>query len=114
MDENYVLATVLKQKGTKMLEGAFMFSTESEQLTYLEFQKMAREKEKELIAGRDLSLREIENLHWQNMCETERKYAVNNAISLFGEGTIAWNLDKFTKVDSNIHFKKTHHEMDVS
>lgn len=93
--------------------GAFSLSTEIEQMPYCEFKKITKEKESELFGDREFKIEEIEDLHWQKISE-EKMYAIDNPISLFGNETVVWNLDRLTKLESNIHFKRTHHELDVS
>lgn len=72
---------------------------------------MAKQKENELgLSG--LSVDEIESMHWKQIC-AEKMYSIDNDISLFGNVHI-WNLDKFTKTESNIHSTQRHHTLDVN
>lgn len=100
---------VVNQVGEKLLGGAISISTDSSQMTYAKFVEISKEKEEKLSG---LSMEEIEDTHWRQIC-SERKYAINNNISLFGDVKI-WNLDKLTKTESNIHSTKPHHMCDVS
>lgn len=82
-------------------------------MPYGEFIKLVEAETKNYFDGRKLSIEEIENIYWQNITN-DRHYAIDNELSLFGEDTITWNLDRFTDVESNIHFKKPHNLVEVS
>lgn len=100
---------VVNQVGENLLGGAFSISTDSTQMAYARFEEISKEEETKLTG---LSVKEIEDIHWMKMC-SERKYAINNKISLFGNVRI-WNLDRFTKTESNIHSTQPHYNCDVS
>lgn len=48
-----------------------------------------------------------EDEFWANIKE-ERIYSIRNKISLFGDKTLLWNLNDFTKDQSLIHSKPSH------
>ncbi|XP_055306843.1 lysine-specific demethylase 4D-like [Sitodiplosis mosellana] len=104
VDPDYILKTVVNQVGEDLSGGAFSVSTDSTQMTYSEFEEWAMFAEANLSG---LTIEEIEDQHWANM-HLERKYAINNEISLFGDVQV-WNLDELTKNESNLHFAQPHH-----
>lgn len=65
--------------------------------------KWLRLKNVSFFGSEELSVDAIEDMHWRMLCKTEKIYAMNNAISLFGDSVNIWNLDKFTNMESNIH-----------
>lgn len=71
------------------------------------------EMEKKLFGGKKLTVEQIEDLHWRMILE-KKSYALNNDISLFGNGVQHFNLDRFTNAESNIHDAETHHGRKVS
>lgn len=82
-------------------------------MTHANFKNLAKQKEIEL--GIDaLSIDQIEALHWDKNTTTERLYSIDNAISLFGDDVLLWNLDCFTKRESIIHSRSTHHTSEVN
>lgn len=81
-------------------------------MPYSAFEELSKREENELGLSQ-LSVDEIEKLYWDRIC-LQRKYAINNNMSLFGDNTTIWNLDKFTNAESNIHSTQTHHELNVS
>lgn len=85
-----------------------------EKLPHAKFVEITKKHEKKLFGDRNLSIKDIEDLHWQKLCTTGKQYAINNQISLFGDGVNIWNLDRFTTAESNIHGRDTHHTLQVS
>lgn len=75
--------------------------------------KWLRLKNVSFFGSEELSVDAIEDMHWRMLCKTEKIYAMNNAISLFGDSVNIWNLDKFTNMESNIHYAETHHGLNV-
>lgn len=109
--KGFTLQTVVNQSATKLPGGAFNLSFTYLQMSYDEFEETAKAKELELgLSG--MSIDEIENAHWRHIC-SPRNYSIDNNISLFGDVQI-WNLDQFTKTESNIHSTRTHHTLEVS
>lgn len=76
-------------------------------MRYGEFMKLAKS-----TSDREFSIEEIEEQFWQTI-GAETIYSLHNKISLFGDETEQWNLDRFTKAESNIHFETTHHSVKV-
>lgn len=111
-----MLTTILKQKATKLKHGGFDLSLDPSKplaMTFGEYAKMSVSNEKKWF-GKNRSLANIEDQHWLKLCKTNKLYAMNNQISLFGDDVTTWNLDRFTKAESNIHGNQTHHTLDVS
>lgn len=111
---DFELNTVVKQSADELKSGIFdLFTNDVKKMPYGEFIKLVEAETKNYFDGRKLSIEEIENIYWQNITN-DRHYAIDNELSLFGEDTITWNLDRFTDVESNIHFKKPHNLVEVS
>lgn len=81
-------------------------------MAYSEFEELSKQQECELGLA-NMSIDEIEKLHWAQI-QTEKKYSISNSISLFGNDVMLWNLNKFTKIESNLHLTKPHYESNVS
>ena len=109
VDPDYHLKTVVTQVGEDLSGGAFSVTTESTEMTYSDFEKYAVAAEEDLS---DMTFQQIEGQHWSNM-HIERKYAINNEISLFGN-VVLWNLDTLTSKEPNLHFSKPHHHYEVN
>lgn len=77
-------------------------------MPYGEFEAMAIQKGFELF---EMSIDEIEEAHWAKIC-TEKKYAISNNLSLFDDRVKLWNLNSFTKAESNIHWARPHYYQD--
>lgn len=112
IDKEYVLSTVVSQKASKLLGGAFNLTTEHSSMTYGAFEKLSKENEIELFGANAPSIDEMESLYWSKIAD-EKLYAISNSISLFGDCE-SWNLNSFTKAESNIHSTQPHYLLDVS
>lgn len=114
MPDDFELATVIEQKSHKLMLGGFEVAPSTEtSMTYRDFAQISQQKDEEFSS---LSIEQIEDMVWEKMedYEMNKSYAINNEISLFGDDTCVWNLDRFTKSESNIHTTKTHHSQKVS
>lgn len=109
IDDCQILATCVTQIAEKLSLGCFDISVgESRQMNYKEFKNLAESNTIEYK-----NLQNAEDTFWNNILN-DRVYAVNNAFSLFGDDTVVWNLDQFTRDDSFIHSKPSHHHLKVS
>lgn len=103
----------MNQTCEKLMYGAFNLSVEHSEMRFEEFEETSKQKENELFGLNGMSIDDIENMHWSQIC-TERKYSINNNMSLFGDCVKIWNINKFTKSESNIHATQPHYGLDVS
>lgn len=110
MNNDDVLPRCLKQVCKKISPGVFdVFFEESPETTYGAYKSKAEANE----ANERLQDEEAaEDECWAQVTK-ERAYATDNPISLFGDAVI-WNLDNFTRDESNIHSKPSHHTLKVS
>lgn len=112
---DFILSSIVKQKPKKLALGGFdLLPSAFKLMSFENFVKFSEQKKKKLFGTRSLSIEEIENLHWEKLCSVEKCYSLNNSMSLFGDDVNVWNLDRFTKSESNIHGSQTHHTLDVS
>lgn len=85
-------------------------------MSYDEFEEISKQNEIELFGLCGLSgmyVNEIESMHWSRI-SNERKYSISNNTSLFGDDVVCWNLNKFTRAESNLHSTRPHYELNVS
>lgn len=100
MDDD-VLLNCFKQSGQKLSSGVYdCCPGESFQMSHKDFKSLATPAI-------------TEDEFWAKI-KDERIYSVRNAISLFGDETLIWNLDIFTKDQSLIHTKPSHRHLEVS
>lgn len=94
-----ILPMCITQCAQKLPFGCFdVLIEESREMTLEEFKNLATSK--------IVDINEAEDVFWRNVME-KKPYAINNPTSLFGDDTLVWNLDKFTRDESNIHTYKT-------
>ena len=110
MNDDYVLPRCLKQTGKKICKGVHdVHLEESEEIKYGIYKSDALRQEE---ADTELDEKSIEDEFWMQI-EQERYYATDNPMSLFGDAKV-WNLDQFTRDESNIHSKPSHRTLKVS
>lgn len=108
MLDSDILTTCVTQTIKKLPFGCFdVFNSNSCEMTHGEFKALSSSSEI------DFDIETFEDTFWRQVTE-ERIYAINNPITLFGDGTKVWNLDKFTKDESKIHSKPSHRLLRVS
>lgn len=100
-------------KTTPLLHGGIELDSRKSDMTYGQFKKISQEKDAE-FRTHNLSAEQIEDIYWKNITTAETHYAADNDRSLFSDEVLTWNLNKFTRKDSNIHFKQTHDMIRVS
>lgn len=101
----------ITQTVKKLPFGCFDVSfDEYREMTHGEFKTLAESKATEINFE---NIDKAEDVFW-NQVTKQRIYAINNPISLFGDETKVWNLDKFTKDESCIHSKPSHRLLKVS
>lgn len=109
-----MLESVVGQKCEKLLFGGLDLSANAvSPMAYKDFRKMCTSQETEFFQSGAETNEQIEDLFWINSCTSEKKYAINNPMSLFEKDVLLWNLDQFTKDQSNIHSTQTHHSLNV-
>lgn len=115
VESDLKLTTVISQKAKKLLLGGFdlAFSKKPTSMLYAKYSKLSIARENRHDIG-NMSLANIEDMHWKTICESAKLYALNNQMSLFGENVQIWNLDRFTKSHSSIHGTQPHKKMKVS
>lgn len=99
----------VKQAAQKLPRGCVDVSIAnlSHSMTLSEF----KEKLRPDIDGENMEA--IENQFWAGIMK-ERIYSINNLMTLFGDATKVWNLDTFTRDQSNIHSKPSHRFLKVN
>lgn len=108
MNDDDVLPRCMKQIPKRISPGVFDVQLEEyPETTYGAFKSKAKANER--LHTDDKT---AEDEFWTQATK-ERVYASDNPISLF-EDAIIWNLDKFTKDESTIHSKPSHHTLKVS
>lgn len=108
-----MLEMVAKQVCEKLPSGCFDVSIgEAIQKDYISFKADAETKMTKLCGDQQLDVKQMEDIFWSQITK-EAEYSMNNNFSLFGDVSI-WNLDRFTKDESNIHTKPSHHALKVS
>lgn len=114
MLDSEVLPNCVTQTVEKLSKNCFCVSTSDlESMTYGKFKAILEAK--------------AADIHFENVIEAEEKfwdqlrcgsnkmlYGINIPTTLFGKEAIVWNLDKFTKDESNIHSKPSHRLLKVS
>lgn len=109
INDDEILPTCVTQITEKLSLGCFDVSVgESNQINYKEFKRLA-----EINTIEFANIENAEDTFWDNI-RNDRLYAVNNPFSLFGDETMVWNLDQFTRDDSCIHSKPSHRLLKVS
>lgn len=88
-----------------------MYPDEYEQATFSQFIAESEGKERVLLKK---TVQEIEDVFWAKIETEEKSYAMNNEISLFGNDVALWNLDRFTRAESNIHSSAPHQTLKVN
>lgn len=108
MDDDFILSSTI-QNTEKIGHKVFNVHHEpNEPMTYGEFRAMLDKAEQHLDE------KAIEDTFWNKISTEKIVYGDNNPLSLFGMTVDAWNLDKFTKDQSIIHSKPSHHLLKVS
>lgn len=112
MVDSEELPTCVTQTVEKLPFNCFeVLIKESRAMTHGEFKMHSEEKAIEMTFTDD---NEAEDLFWSQICSGERIYGINIPMTLFGNEAMVWNLDKFTKDQSNIHTKPSHRLLKVS
>lgn len=107
MSDGDILPTCVTQSVQKLPLGCFdVVNNKTEEKTHQVFKMDA-----EAVA--EIHIDEAEDGFWSHVTE-ERVYSINTPMSLFGDETKLWNLDKFTKDESSIHTKPSHRFLKVS
>lgn len=86
--------------------GIEVIHTSSHSMSYGDFVQEWKEIE-QTFEIENLSIEGIEDMYWARICNGEKKFAINNPISLFGEFSV-WNLNRFTEKDSVKHARSQH------
>lgn len=108
IDDNELLDTCVPQNVIKLPMRCFdILSDVPREMTYGDLKKIAEEKEINFE-----NVNQAEDIFWTQIGE-ERIYSIHNPITLFGDSTIVWNLNKLTKDESNIHSKPHHRALKV-
>lgn len=89
-------------------------TTTSEPMRFDEFVNSSTEQARSFFGESKPTIEQIEELHWSELMKSEKKYSIDNELSLFGTDCKVWNLDRFTIKESNIHGITTHHTQRVS
>lgn len=91
------------QSFEKLLLGGYEMSYEKNQdISYQEFRSRTSSENYD-----NKSLNEIENSFWETLSTEHRLYSIDNQLSLFSGDVEVWNLNQFTKYQSNIQFTQT-------
>lgn len=73
----------------------------------MKYSDYKKDVEEEMVKLGDPSdSKQMENAFWTNITEGAR-YSISNKISLFGDQSLIWNLNKFTNKQSLIHATPT-------
>lgn len=107
-----LLPTCVTQSVQKLQSNCFnVVVTQSRPMTYVDFKAISETK---AIEVNFTNFTEAEDIFWSQICVGEKIYGINIPTTLFGDETAVWNLDKFTKDQSNIHTKPYHRLLKVS
>lgn len=95
-----------------MLKGGYQLHIEQiDNMSYALFKEQALQKEQTLSSK---TLNEIEDLFWKEPLSATRIYSVDNEFSLFGDKLLTWNMNEFSRKDSEIHGEAPHYNLQVS
>lgn len=108
LEDNTVLQS-LKQSVEEIAHNVYHLINETvDPITYGQFKSEAMAAKIEIDDEKS-----IEDMCW-SMVTKDKSYAANNPVTLFNMNVDIWNLDKFTKDESNIHSKPSHRLLKVS
>lgn len=114
MLDSEVLPTCVTQTVVKLSKNCFdVLTSDTESMTYGEFKTISEAKAADLHFE---NTNEAEEKFWEHIRSgrNEMLYGINIPTTLFGNEAMVWNLDKFTKDESNIHSKPSHRLLKVS
>lgn len=101
--KSQTLTNVVNQKNSKLSLGAYEICHENKNtMAYSDFLDTNKNSD-EIFKN---STEEIENKFWATLAEGKEDqalYSIDNELSLFGNASKIWNLNKLTNSDSNIH-----------
>lgn len=113
MSDSQVLQTCVTKKVSKLPKNCFdILIKETTSMTYGKFKRVSEA----MAAGMPVfnDEKEAEDGFWQTLASAnDMPYAINVPTSLFGNDTIVWNLNNFTRSDSNIHSTPSHQLLKV-